>query len=79
VHSARTLYETLGVGVHLRRLWRGLEDLDAVGGEDGVEGLGVAAVAQQVAETGRPFAEVVEEVAGELGGPGGGQVGGDAE
>jgi hypothetical protein len=74
-------YEPLGVGVHPRRLRRALQDLDVVGGEDGVEGLGIAgvAVAQQVAEGGGVLAEVGEEVSGELGGPVRGGVGGDAE
>jgi hypothetical protein len=38
-------YDPLGVGVHPWRLRRTFEDLDVVGGEDGVEGFGVAAVA----------------------------------
>ncbi|MCW2858230.1 MAG: transposase [Marmoricola sp.] len=64
----------------LRRLRRTLHDLDVVGGEDGVECLGAAAVAvaYQVAEAADPFAEVGQEVPGELDGPGRGGVGGDA-
>ena len=73
--------ESLGVGVHLRRLRRGLEDLDVLAGEDGVEGLGVAAVAvtQEVPEAAGAIVEVGQEVSGELGGPGRGRVSGDAE
>ena len=64
-----------------RGLGRALQDLDAVRGEDGVEDLGVlaVAVAEQIADVCGALAEVGEEVAGELGGPGSGGVGGDAE
>jgi hypothetical protein len=73
-------YEPLGVGVHPRRLRRALQDLDVVGGEDGVQGLGIAgvAVAQQVAEGGGALAEVVRRFRA-MGGPVRGGVGGDAE
>jgi hypothetical protein len=42
--GSRSTYEPLRVSVHPRRLWRALEDVDAVGGEDCVECLGVAVV-----------------------------------
>ena len=59
---------------------RALDDPDALGGEDGVEGsgeLGVA-VADEELDRGRLVGEVHREVAGLLGHPLGDRVGGDA-
>jgi hypothetical protein len=73
--------EPFGVAVRSGCPGRDLDHIDAFGGEDGIEGggeLGVP-VADQEAEGGDPLAEVHQEVAGGLGGPGCARVGGHAE
>jgi len=74
-------YPAFRVGVHPGRLWCGLEDLDVVGGEHCVEGLGELGVPvpDQVLERLGLFAGVEEEVPGLLGDPDAGGVGGDTE
>jgi len=58
---------------------RGSDDLDVVGSEHGVEGRGELAVsvADQEPEPVGAFAQIHEQVAGLLGDPGAGGVGGD--
>jgi hypothetical protein len=71
-----------GEGVHPWGLWCGEQDLDADGGEDGVEGGGVFAVAipdQLLHSGGAGVLEIHDEVSGQLGGPGRGVVSGCAE
>ena len=73
--------EAFGDRVGARCLHRRLDDLDVDGGEDGVEGggeLGVA-VADEEPESSTGVVEVHEQVAGLLGEPSCGGVGGDAE
>ena len=73
--------EAFGDGVGPRRSYRCLDDPDVGGGEDGVEGggeLGVA-VADEEPEPPAGVVEIHEQVAGLLGQPGSGGVGGDAE
>jgi hypothetical protein len=73
--------EAFGDRVGPRCPHRCLDDPDVDGGEDGVEGggeLGVA-VADQKPELAPGVVEVDEQVAGLLGQPGSGGVGGDAE
>lgn len=72
--------KALRVGVHPQGLRRRLE-VDALGPEDGVEGIGEipGTVADQMAEAGGVLAEVGQKVAGALGGEGRGRMLGDAE
>ena len=73
--------EAFGDRVGARCLHRRLDDFDVDGGEDGVEG-GVelcVAVADEEPESSTGVLEVHEQVAGLLGEPGCGGVGGDAE
>jgi hypothetical protein len=58
-----------------------LDHVDALGAEDGVEGIGEfgVPVADEEAERGGPVAQVREQVASSLGGPGCGGVGGHPE
>jgi hypothetical protein len=67
-----------GVGVGLRGSHRGRDDVDAVGPEDLVEEAGElgVAVADKEAACRHPFTDRHEEVAGLLGDPGAGRVGG---
>jgi hypothetical protein len=77
--------EAFGDRVGSRRLHRRLDDPDVDGGECSVEGgseLGVAvavAVADEDPESAFGVVEVHEQVAGLLGQPGAGRVGGDSE
>lgn len=73
--------EPFAVCVRFRGLGRAFEDAQAGVGEDGVEGVGVlaAAVTDQELDACDVRAGVHEEVAGGLGGPWAGGVGGDAE
>ena len=68
-------------GVCPRRAHRRLEDLDVDGGERGVEGGGelAVAVADEESEVPVGVVEVHEQVAGLLGEPGCGRVGGDSK
>jgi hypothetical protein len=73
--------EAFGDGVGPRSSYRRLDDLDVGRGEHGVEGrgeLGVA-VADQELEATVGVIEIHAEVAGQLGQPGSGGVGGEAE
>lgn len=74
-------YPAFREGVHLRRLWGGLEDLDAVAGEHRVEGLGELGVAvpDQEAERVGAVPELEEKIAGLLGDPVTGGMRGNAE
>jgi len=70
-----------GVGVRSWSLDRGLDDQDAFVGEDVVEAageLGVPVPDEKSVRPGVAIAELVGEVSGLLGDPGGGGVGGDA-
>ena len=73
--------EAFGVCVGLRAAGRDLDDLDSGVGEHGVEGGGELSgpIADQEPEVGRAGAEVGDEVAGLLGGPGAVGVGGGAK
>lgn len=69
---ADTADEPFGITVRLWCLGRDLDHLDAVGGEDGIEGggeLGVP-VTDEEAKRADPFAEVHQQVTGYLSGPG---------
>lgn len=81
--SAESANHSFAVGVGLRCADRCLDDLDVLGLEHGVEGVGVLAVAVSVsdeeAERVHADAQVGGEVAGLLGGPGSGGVCGDAD
>ena len=70
---------SFGEGVGHRCADRGFEDLEALGSEDLVEGGGelAAAIANQRSGTVEAVAVGDEQVAGGLGGPGAGWVGGD--
>ncbi len=73
--------EPFRVAVRLRRPRRDLDHVDAFGGEDGIEGGGEfgVPVADEEAKRAGLIIEVHQEVAGGLGGPGCGRVGGHAE
>src|SRR5690349_14173893 len=82
VHSARALrMNPFGVAVRPRCLWGSPDHVDALGGEDGVEGSGElrVPVPDQEPEGRGPIAEIDQDVACLLRRPGGGGVGGDAE
>jgi hypothetical protein len=73
--------EPFGIAVRAGRVWRDLDDLDVYGGEHRVERggeLGVA-VPDQEPECAGSVVEVDDQVAGLLGGPVAGRMGGDAE
>jgi len=72
--------EALGDRVRLRRAHRCLDHLDAFAGEDGVKAAGElgVAVADKEAETRRLLLECPGDLAGLLGDPGAGGVGGAA-
>jgi hypothetical protein len=79
--SVEAADEAFGDRVGARCPHRCLDDVDVDGGEDGVEGgeeIGVA-VSDQEAEAPTGVIEVHEQVAGLLGEPGSGEVGGDAD
>src|SRR3979409_247777 len=82
VHSALALRMNRSAKrVRSRRAWWGLDYVDTFGGEYRVEGpcvLGIP-VPDEEPERCRSVAEVHRQVAGLLGGPGGGRVGRDAE
>jgi hypothetical protein len=78
-HSRRSADEAFGDGVRARCPDRGAEDRDVGAGEHGVEGADELAVpvADQEAELLDAVAEVHKQIAGLLGDPGGGRMGGD--
>jgi hypothetical protein len=78
---ANTADESLGIAVRPRSPGRDLDDVDAFGGEEGVEGVGELGVpvADQEAERADLLTQVHQQVTGDLGGPGGGRVGGHTE
>src|SRR5215475_3165815 len=71
-------YPSLGVAVRAWRPWRSLHYLHTLTSEDPVEGAGEfgVAVPDEEAERADPVAEVHEQVAGLLGGPGAIRAGG---
>jgi hypothetical protein len=74
--SADAADEPFRVAVRLGRAGRNLDDVDAFGGEDGIEGIGElrVPVADQKAEGADLVTEIHQEVAGGLGGPHRGRV-----
>ena len=74
-------YPSLGITVRARRPGRGLDRRHALAGEDRVEDAGELGVAvpDQEAEGAGPVAEVHEQIAGPLGGPGTSGMGGHAQ
>jgi hypothetical protein len=73
--------EPLGIAVRLRRPGKDLDHIEAFRGEDRIEGDGElsAPVADEEAERGDPLTQVHEQVAGGLGRPGCGRMGGHSE
>ncbi|WP_276097218.1 hypothetical protein [Streptomyces silvisoli] len=79
--GAQSAYPPLREGVRPRALRRGLDDLDVVAGEDGVESggeLGIA-IADEEPEAPGPLAQVHQQIPGELPYPHAGRIRGDAE
>jgi hypothetical protein len=73
--------EPFCITVGPRRAGRDLDDIEPFGGKNGIEAVGerVVPVADQEAECGDVIAQVHQERAGGLGGPGRGRVGGHPE